>query len=72
MKMEPMLEELCERLGYQFDGHDDLLRQALTHKSFANEKHINNERLEFVVLLAEGHHPHAVAHFCFVPASAWW
>lgn len=45
------LEELEKRIGYQF--HDKkLLRQALTHSSFANEQKINKngnyERLEFL------------------------
>lgn len=38
------LGPLQERLGYQFHN-TQLLRQALTHKSYARE---NNERLEFV------------------------
>lgn len=45
------LQELQERIGYQF--HDTaLLRQALTHSSFSNEQKINKmgnyERLEFL------------------------
>ena len=38
------LQRLQQRLGYQFQNVQ-LLRQALTHKSYAKE---NNERLEFV------------------------
>ena len=38
-------------IGYQFKD-ENLLRQALTHSSFANEKylkkHSDNERLEFL------------------------
>ena len=45
------LEELQEIIGYRFK-REGLLRQALTHSSFANEKHIkkhsDNERLEFL------------------------
>lgn len=45
------LHELEEKLGYQFQN-PDLLRQALTHSSYANEhhlkKHSDNERLEFL------------------------
>ena len=49
--MNYTLEELERRIGYQF--HDrKLLRQALTHSSFANEQKINKlenyERLEFL------------------------
>ena len=45
------LELLQERIGYRFkDEH--LLFQALTHKSYANERQINKtesyERLEFL------------------------
>ena len=42
-----MLDELLNKLGYQFENQD-LLRQALTHKSHVNEKNVNNERLEFL------------------------
>ena len=39
---------LCERIGYTFQDRS-LLRQALTHSSYAYEnKHRNNERLEFL------------------------
>lgn len=46
-----VLEELQEKIGYRF--HDvNLLKQALTHSSFANEQKINKlknyERLEFL------------------------
>ncbi|MGN0141501.1 MAG: ribonuclease III [Roseburia sp.] len=43
--------ELQERIGYTFK-QEGLLRQALTHSSYANEKHLkkhsDNERLEFL------------------------
>ena len=43
--------ELQEKIGYEFK-QEKLLRQALTHSSFANEKHLrkhsDNERLEFL------------------------
>lgn len=45
------LKELQETIGYEF-REERLLRQALTHSSFANEKHMkklsDNERLEFL------------------------
>lgn len=45
------LTELEERIGYRF-RQEGMLRQALTHSSFANEKHMkrfsDNERLEFL------------------------
>ncbi len=45
------LTELEEVIGYEFK-QEGLLRQALTHSSFANEKHMkklsDNERLEFL------------------------
>lgn len=45
------LTEVEEKIGYQFK-EQGLLRQALTHSSFANEKHMkklsDNERLEFL------------------------
>lgn len=45
------LTELQEVIGYEFK-QEGLLRQALTHSSFANEKHMkklsDNERLEFL------------------------
>jgi ribonuclease-3 len=45
------LNEFEERIGYQFRNLG-LLRQALTHSSYANEKHMkklsDNERLEFL------------------------
>lgn len=45
------LKELQEKIGYQFQN-ETLLRQALTHSSFANEQKINRlgnyERLEFL------------------------
>ena len=44
-------KEFEERIGYQFKN-SGLLRQALTHSSYANEKHMgkqaDNERLEFL------------------------
>ena len=45
------LKSFQEMIGYQFKD-EKLLRQALTHSSFANEKHLkklsDNERLEFL------------------------
>ncbi len=45
------LEELQNKIGYKFTD-ENLLRQAVTHSSFANEKHLkkhsDNERLEFL------------------------
>ncbi len=45
------LTELQERIGYTF-RQEGLLRQALMHSSFANERHMkklsDNERLEFL------------------------
>lgn len=45
------LSEFQKTIGYQFND-ERLLRQALTHSSFANEKHLkklsDNERLEFL------------------------
>ena len=45
------MEELEKRIGYTFRDKK-LLRQALTHSSFANEQKINKledyERLEFL------------------------
>ena len=45
------LQELQDRIGYTFEK-EGLLRQALTHSSYANEKHMkkhsDNERLEFL------------------------
>ncbi len=45
------LEELEEKIGYRFQ-EPKLLRQAMCHSSFANERHmdrlLNNERLEFL------------------------
>lgn len=44
-------QELEEKIGYSFN-QKGLLRQALTHSSYANEKHMkkgsDNERLEFL------------------------
>lgn len=44
-------KEFEERIGYQF-CNGKLLKQALTHSSYANEchmgKHADNERLEFL------------------------
>ena len=49
--MDNMLKELQDRIGYHF--HDDkLLKKAMVHSSYANEKHLPkyecNERLEFL------------------------
>ena len=45
------IQELVKKIGYQFQN-PQLLRQALTHSSYANEKHLkkhsDNERLEFL------------------------
>lgn len=45
------IQELQNMIGYQFKN-PELLRQALTHSSYANEKHSkkypDNERLEFL------------------------
>ena len=45
------LQELQNQIGYTFEK-EGLLRQALTHSSYANEKHMkkhsDNERLEFL------------------------
>ena len=45
------LKDFQARIGYQFKNIN-LLRQALTHSSYANEKHMrklsDNERLEFL------------------------
>jgi ribonuclease-3 len=45
------LKEFQQKIGYQF-REEGLLRQALTHSSYANEhhmkKHSDNERLEFL------------------------
>ncbi|MGN0351264.1 MAG: ribonuclease III [Roseburia sp.] len=47
----PKQQELEEKIGYEFQ-QKGLLRQALTHSSYANEKHMkklsDNERLEFL------------------------
>ena len=49
--MNELLEELQDKIGYRFQN-TDLLKQALTHNSFANEQKINKlkdyERLEFL------------------------
>ena len=49
--MNELLEELQGKIGYRFQN-TDLLKQALTHSSFANEQKINKlkdyERLEFL------------------------
>lgn len=45
---DPILIQLQNRLGYQFQS-PELLLEALTHKSFAHEKGLpNNEVLEFL------------------------
>lgn len=45
------LEELEEKIGYRFQDKK-LLKQAMCHSSYANERHmdrlLNNERLEFL------------------------
>ncbi len=45
------LKEFETRIGYEFQN-EQLLKQALTHSSYANEKHLkklsDNERLEFL------------------------
>ncbi len=42
------LEVLQQKLGYRYND-PDLLLQALTHSSYANERHLeHNERLEFL------------------------
>ncbi len=45
------LQEFQEQIGYRFSD-ERLLEQALTHSSYANERHMkrykNNERLEFL------------------------
>lgn len=49
--MNELLEELQDKISYRFQN-TDLLKQALTHSSFANEQKINKlkdyERLEFL------------------------
>ncbi len=49
--MKEQMESLEQRIGYCFNNKS-LLRQALTHSSFANEHHLHkescNERLEFL------------------------
>lgn len=49
--IQEILEELQEKIGYQFKDVN-LLKQALTHSSFSNEQKINKiknyERLEFL------------------------
>ena len=49
--MKRQLDELEQKIGYQFKDRD-LLRHALMHSSYANEQHYergrNNERLEFL------------------------
>ena len=49
--MNELLEELQDKIGYRFQN-TDLLKQALTHSSFANEQKVNKlkdyERLEFL------------------------
>lgn len=51
MKEEYSIEELEKRIGYVFQDKS-LLRQALTHSSYANERKINKikdyERIEFL------------------------
>ena len=40
--MNELLEELQDKIGYRFQN-TDLLKQALTHSSFANEQKINKQ-----------------------------
>lgn len=51
LNRKELLKELQEKIGYQFQN-EGLLKQALTHSSFANEQKINKlsnyERLEFL------------------------
>lgn len=51
MAVEFTLEELEKKIGYEF-ANKSLLKQALTHSSYANEQKINKlkdyERLEFL------------------------
>ena len=51
IKMENNLKKLEQTIGYQFTAKS-LLEQAMTHSSYANEKHLGklgcNERLEFL------------------------
>lgn len=51
MKNSKKFLELEKKIGYEFENFD-LLVNALTHSSYANEHHIaykeNNERLEFL------------------------
>ncbi|MGN0298731.1 MAG: ribonuclease III [Lachnospiraceae bacterium] len=51
MKREHSLSSLEDKIGYHFQN-EHLLRQALTHSSYANEHHMDkiycNERLEFL------------------------
>lgn len=50
-EISEILESVQEKIGYRF-SNPELLRQALTHSSFANEQRINKakdyERLEFL------------------------
>ena len=49
--MRQNLKELQEKIGYRFQN-EKLLRQAMTHSSYANEHRMDktsgNERLEFL------------------------
>ena len=38
--MKEVLKELQDKIGYSFNN-EDLLKQAITHSSFANEQIIN-------------------------------
>ena len=46
-----LIKEFQEQIGYEFKD-ESLLRRALTHSSYANERHLkkfsDNERLEFL------------------------
>ena len=46
-------EELEKNIGYTFNNKE-LLKKALTHTSYAYEKHIeSNEKLEFLALVKQ-------------------
>ena len=54
------IEKFEEILNYKFKDRN-LLVQALSHSSYANEKkksRISNERLEFLGLIYDSHHGH--------------
>lgn len=47
INMSDKLQEICDNIGYEFSDQT-LLRQALTHSSWASQKVDSNERLEFM------------------------